>query len=120
MGEFSAPCGIQCTRYKVEGCIACKLKRLTYGLTLVEIERLECWSLWGYLMRLVEDICNAQREKGKEVWAVNYNTDGQIVIAGAKKDLEELVPVLKGAKAKRAMLLKYVVASPLSTFRECC
>ncbi len=54
----------------------------------------------GLSDEVVEDICNAQREMGKEVWAVNYNTDGQIVIAGAKKDLEELVPVLKGAKAK--------------------
>ncbi len=65
----------------------------------------------GLSDEVVEDICNAQREKGKEVWAVNYNTDGQIVIAGAKKDLEELVPVLKGAKAKRAMLLNMSVAS---------
>ncbi len=65
----------------------------------------------GLSDEVVEDICKTQREKGKEVWAVNYNTDGQIVIAGAKKDLEELVPVLKGAKAKRAMLLNMSVAS---------
>ncbi len=39
----------------------------------------------GLSDEVVEDICNAQREKGKEVWAVNYNTDGQIVIAGQKR-----------------------------------
>ncbi|MEA2029342.1 MAG: ACP S-malonyltransferase [Campylobacterota bacterium] len=59
----------------------------------------------------VEEICTAQREAGKKVWAVNYNAAGQIVIAGIKSDLEELVPVLKEAKAKRAMLLNMSVAS---------
>jgi [acyl-carrier-protein] S-malonyltransferase len=59
----------------------------------------------------VEDTCQSQRESGKSVWAVNYNSDGQIVIAGIKKDLEALVDVLKEAKAKRAMLLNMSVAS---------
>jgi len=59
----------------------------------------------------VERICHEQRDSGKSVWAVNYNTDGQIVIAGIKSDLEELVSVLKDAKAKRAMLLNMSVAS---------
>lgn len=60
---------------------------------------------------MVEGICQSQRESGKSVWAVNYNSDGQIVIAGIKKDLETLVDVLKEAKAKRAMLLNMSVAS---------
>lgn len=59
----------------------------------------------------VENICEEQRAKGMQVWAVNYNSDGQIVIAGIKKDLEILVDVLKEAKAKRAMLLNMSVAS---------
>ena len=59
----------------------------------------------------VEKICSDARENDKQVWAVNYNSDGQIVIAGIKKDLEELVDVLKGAGAKRAMLLNMSVAS---------
>ena len=59
----------------------------------------------------VEAICTTQREAGKKVWAVNYNAEGQIVIAGIKSDLEELVEVLKNAKAKRAMLLNMSVAS---------
>lgn len=59
----------------------------------------------------VESICAKAREEGKQVWAVNYNSDGQIVIAGIKKDLEELVDTLKEAKAKRAMLLNMSVAS---------
>ncbi len=59
----------------------------------------------------VEEVCEAQRNEGKQVWAVNYNADGQIVIAGIKNDLEALVPVLKETGAKRAMLLDMSVAS---------
>ena len=65
----------------------------------------------GLSDEVVEQICAEQREAGMQVWAVNYNADGQIVIAGIKKDLEALVPVLKDAKAKRAMLLNMSVAS---------
>jgi [acyl-carrier-protein] S-malonyltransferase len=65
----------------------------------------------GLSDEIVEEICATQREAGMQVWAVNYNADGQIVIAGIKKDLEALVPILKDAKAKRAMLLNMSVAS---------
>ena len=59
----------------------------------------------------VESICASERDAGKQVWAVNYNTDGQIVIAGIKADLVELEPKLKEAGARRAMLLNMSVAS---------
>jgi [acyl-carrier-protein] S-malonyltransferase len=65
----------------------------------------------GLSDEIVEDICEKERAKGKEVWAVNYNANGQIVIAGIKKDLEELVAILKASKARRAMLLNMSVAS---------
>ena len=59
----------------------------------------------------VEELCATQRENGLQTWAVNYNADGQIVIAGIKKDLETLAPLVKEAGAKRAMLLDMSVAS---------
>ncbi len=59
----------------------------------------------------VESVCQAQRDAGKQVWAVNYNAEGQIVIAGIKSDLELLVDILKEAGARRAMLLDMSVAS---------
>jgi len=59
----------------------------------------------------VEKLCEEQREAGLQVWAVNYNADGQIVIAGIKKDLELFAPMVKEAGAKRAMLLDMSVAS---------
>ena len=65
----------------------------------------------GLKDEVVEKICAEQRDAGLSVWAVNYNADGQIVIAGIKKDLETLAPILKEAKAKRAILLDMSVAS---------
>jgi [acyl-carrier-protein] S-malonyltransferase len=65
----------------------------------------------GLKDEVVEQICQEQRDAGLQVWAVNYNADGQIVIAGIKKDLETLAPILKEAKAKRAILLDMSVAS---------
>lgn len=59
----------------------------------------------------VEEICATQREAGMQVWAVNYNAEGQIVIAGVKSDLVKLEPILKEAKARRAMLLNMSIAS---------
>jgi len=59
----------------------------------------------------VEALCATQRELGAQVWPVNYNAQGQIVIAGLKPDLIALEPILKEAKARRAMLLDMSVAS---------
>jgi [acyl-carrier-protein] S-malonyltransferase len=59
----------------------------------------------------VEKICQEQRDAGMKVWPVNYNAQGQIVIAGLKPDLQKLEPILKEAKARRAMLLNMSVAS---------
>jgi len=65
----------------------------------------------GLSDEVVEEICQAQRDAGKQVWAVNYNAEGQIVIAGIKADLEALVDILKEAGARRALLLDMSVAS---------
>lgn len=59
----------------------------------------------------VEAACEAARAGGARVWAANYNCDGQLVVAGARGDLEALAPELKAAGAKRAMLLDMSVAS---------
>lgn len=59
----------------------------------------------------VEEICQNAREEGKKVWAANYNSDGQIVAAGIKSDLQALESVFKAHGAKRALLLNMSVAS---------
>ena len=58
-----------------------------------------------------EAICANARNEGKKVWAVNYNTDGQLVLAGIKADLATLETPLKEAGAKRALLLNMSVCS---------
>lgn len=59
----------------------------------------------------VENICKIAQDNKKQIYAANYNCDGQIVVAGIKKDLEESIEVFKNAGAKRAMLLNMSVAS---------
>ncbi len=58
-----------------------------------------------------EEICKMARDEGKKVWAVNYNADGQIVLAGLKSDLAAIEAPLKEAGAKRALLLNMSVCS---------
>jgi [acyl-carrier-protein] S-malonyltransferase len=60
---------------------------------------------------VVEKLCEDARNKGKSVWPANYNSKGQVVLAGKKADLEELVSVFKEAGAKRALVLNMSVAS---------
>jgi len=57
---------------------------------------------------VIEKIC---AESNKQVWPANYNSDGQLVLAGNKKDLAEMESVFKEAGAKRVMLLNMSVAS---------
>ncbi len=59
----------------------------------------------------VEALCAQAQDEGKRVWAANYNGDGQIVLAGTKNDLAMMTDRIKGAGAKRAMLLPMSVAS---------
>ncbi len=68
-------------------------------------------ALIGLSDEKVEEITTQERENGKKVWAANYNSNGQIVVAGVKNDLAELESVFKGAGAKRAILLNMSVAS---------
>jgi [acyl-carrier-protein] S-malonyltransferase len=59
----------------------------------------------------VENLCEQSRNNGKQIWAANYNSDGQVVLAGSKADLESLVDTFKDAGAKRAIVLPMSVAS---------
>jgi len=67
--------------------------------------------LLGLDDKTVEDITKKARDEGKKVWAANYNSDGQIVAAGSKSDLSDMIDVFKDKGAKRAILLNMSVAS---------
>lgn len=60
---------------------------------------------------LVEELCQKAIEENKQIFAANYNCDGQVVVAGLKSDLMDYESVFKNAGAKRAMLLNMSVAS---------
>jgi len=62
----------------------------------------------GLSDEIVEEVC---KNSNLQVWPANYNSDGQIVIAGIKDDLIKLETILKEKKAKRVMLLNMSVAS---------
>jgi len=59
----------------------------------------------------IEIVLDNARRIGKQVWAANFNNQGQIVLAGIKNDLLSLEGVLKEQGAKRSMVLAMSVAS---------
>ncbi len=63
----------------------------------------------------VEAIC---KESGLQVWPANFNTAGQVVVAGVKEDLKKLEPILKENKAKRTVILPMSVASHCGLLEE--
>ncbi|MRJ06836.1 MAG: [acyl-carrier-protein] S-malonyltransferase [Epsilonproteobacteria bacterium] len=56
----------------------------------------------------VEEIC---QNSGLKIYPANYNSDGQLVVAGLRSHLQKAEPLFKEAGAKRVMLLNMSVAS---------
>ncbi|WP_103578923.1 ACP S-malonyltransferase [Campylobacter concisus] len=65
----------------------------------------------GLSDEVVEGICKEGQDEGLQIYAANYNCDGQIVVAGVRTDLTKYEAKFKEAGAKRAMLLNMSVAS---------
>lgn len=65
----------------------------------------------GLSDEVVEGICKEAQDEGLQIYAANYNCDGQIVVAGVRADLTRYESKFKEAGAKRAMLLNMSVAS---------
>ena len=65
----------------------------------------------GLSDEVVEEICKEAHDEGLQIYAANYNCDGQIVVAGVRSDLAKYEAKFKEAGAKRAMLLNMSVAS---------
>ncbi|WP_103580985.1 ACP S-malonyltransferase [Campylobacter concisus] len=65
----------------------------------------------GLSDEVVEGICKEAHNEGLQIYAANYNCDGQIVVAGVRADLAKYEAKFKEAGAKRAMLLNMSVAS---------
>lgn len=65
----------------------------------------------GVADNVLENFVQEQQQQGKKVWVANYNTDGQVVLAGLKADLQALTSHKESLKAKRMLLLDMSVAS---------
>ena len=65
----------------------------------------------GLSDEFVEGICKEAQDESLQIYAANYNCDGQIVVAGVRADLAKYEAKFKEAGAKRAMLLNMSVAS---------
>jgi len=61
--------------------------------------------------RVVAEIVAATNGEGRRVWVANYNSPGQVVIAGEHGALEQALSLAKERGAKRAVALAVSVAS---------
>ena len=62
-------------------------------------------AILGLERQIVIDICLQAEAEFGAVQAVNFNCPGQVVIAGKKEAVEKAAEMLKGAGAKRAIML---------------
>lgn len=67
-----------------------------------------------------EEAVSKLQNQGKSIWCANYNGNGQIVLAGLKKDLSENESEFKSLGAKRALLLPMSVASHCPLLEPMC
>lgn len=62
---------------------------------------------------VLEDLCEQASSGQEQVWAVNYNCPGQLVVAGHAPAVDRLIDIAKQAGARRAMPL--AVSAPSHT-----
>ncbi len=109
LGEFSALCSVGALDY-LDG-VELVHKRGKLMSEACEGVDAGMMALIGLGDEKVEKITEDARKDGKEIWAANYNSDGQIVVAGIKNDLASLEDTFKKEGAKRAILLNMSIAS---------
>ncbi len=109
LGEFSALCSVGALDY-VDGVELVHQRGIAMSGACRDIDA-GMMALIGLSDEKIEQITKSARDHGKSVWAANYNSDGQVVIAGIRSDLVELEGEFKSAGAKRALLLNMSVAS---------
>jgi [acyl-carrier-protein] S-malonyltransferase len=109
LGEFSALCSVGALDYlDGVGLVHKRGKLMSEACKGVDVGMM---ALIGLSDERVEDISQKAREDGKKIWAANYNSNGQIVVAGVKSDLASLENTFKEEGAKRALLLNMSTAS---------
>jgi [acyl-carrier-protein] S-malonyltransferase len=116
LGEFSALVSVGAIDYL--DAVELVHKRGQYMQNACKDVDVGMMALIGLDDEKVEEVCESARADGKKIWAANYNSDGQIVLAGIKSDLASMESIFKEAGAKRALLLNMSIASHCPLLEE--
>lgn len=109
LGEFSALYSADVLSF--ENALTLVHKR---GLLMKEAsfgKKASMMAVLGLSDEVLEEFCANERKNNKQIYTANYNTDGQVVLAGLREDLQGVETKLKELGAKRALLLNMSVSS---------
>jgi len=115
LGEITAACvaGV----FSVDTAIKIVQKRAQLMQNAVPAGEGAMAAILGLEDNIVEEICKTLQSTGV-IEPVNYNSPGQIVVAGEKKLIEQSLEKFKDSGAKRALLLPVSVPSHCSLMRS--
>ena len=115
LGEITAACvaGV----FSIDTAIQIVRKRAQLMQNAVPAGEGAMAAILGLEDAVVEDICKTLQSTGV-IEPVNYNSPGQIVVAGEKKLIEQSLEKFKDSGAKRALLLPVSVPSHCSLMRS--
>jgi len=115
LGEITAACvaGV----FSVDTAIQIVQKRAQLMQNAVPAGEGAMAAILGLEDAVVEEICKTLQSTGV-IEPVNYNSPGQIVVAGEKKLIEQSLEKFKDSGAKRALLLPVSVPSHCSLMRS--
>ena len=115
LGEITAACvaGV----FSVDTAVELVQKRAQLMQNAVPAAEGAMAAILGLEDTVVEEICKTLQSTGV-IEPVNYNSPGQIVVAGEKKLIEQSLEKFKDSGAKRALLLPVSVPSHCSLMRS--
>jgi [acyl-carrier-protein] S-malonyltransferase len=115
LGEITAACvaGV----FSVDTAVKIVQKRAQLMQNAVPVGEGAMAAILGLEDNVVEEVCKTLQSTGV-IEPVNYNSPGQIVVAGEKKLIEQSLEKFKDSGAKRALLLPVSVPSHCSLMRS--
>ena len=115
LGEFSAL--VAANVFSFESGLHIVKKRAELMQNAVPSDKGSMAAILGLKDSEVINVCNDLKEKGV-IEAVNFNSPGQVVVAGEKKVVDSSLEIFKAAGAKRAIILPVSVPSHCSLMKE--
>ena len=115
LGEFSAL--VAANVFSFESGLHIVKKRAELMQNAVPSDKGSMAAILGLKDSEVINVCNDLKEKGV-IEAVNFNSPGQVVVAGEKKVVDSSLEIFKAAGAKRAIVLPVSVPSHCSLMKE--